>query len=474
MEQHSPLKTESQLIDNYGNPTLIATSLAVFLTSFMTSGMSVAVPYIGHEFHADAILLSWVVSSFLLVLSVFLVPFGRIADIFGLKKIFLWGVIFFTVISAVTFFSNSIIMLIICRSLQGMSCAMVFSTGTALNTATHPGNTRGRALGINVAFVYLGYSAGPFLGGILTEHLGWRSMFAIVIPIGLAAILLVLWKIKGEWSHSKGEKFDINGSIIFGISLIALIYGLSLLPEIFGIVLAVIGAAGILIFLKLEARIESPVLNINIFRDNKTLLFSNLASLIAYCATFAMTYLMSLYLQYIKALTPDQAGLILLSQPLTLVICAPFTGRLSDKIEPRIVASSGMSLMFIGLVLFSFISSDFSMVHIMVILIVIGVGMALFIAPNNNAVMSSVVPKYYGIASAFNGCMRSIGQALSMSVTTIVIAIVIGRVVITPTYYPAFLTSSRISFAIFSVLCFTGILTSLTRGKVRKALKASA
>jgi EmrB/QacA subfamily drug resistance transporter len=469
MERKTPVRITSQSNANYNIPTLVATSLALFLTSFMTSGMNVAIPFINHEFHADAFLLSWVVSSFLLVLSVFLVPFGRIADIIGLKKIFFWGIIFFTAISAITVFSNSIIMLITCRSLQGLSCAMIFSTGTALTTATRPSNMRGQALGINVSSVYIGYSAGPFLGGILTEHLGWRSMFAFIIPIGITIMLIILWKVKGEWAHSKGEKFDATGSIIYGLALISLIYGFSLLPEIAGITLIVIGIIGLVIFYKIEIRKESPVLNINIFKSNKTLLFSNLATLIAYCATFAMAYLISLYLQYIKAFTPDQAGLILLSQPLMLVIFGPFTGRLSDKIEPRVVASIGMALIFIGLVCFTFINSNTTMGYLITTLIVIGVGMALFVAPNTNAVMSSVIPKYYGIASSANGTTRSIGQTLSMSITTVVITVIIGRVVITSNYYSDFLRAAQVSFGIFSVLCFVGILISLIRGKVRQS-----
>jgi len=191
-------------------------------------------------------------------------------------------------------------------------------------------------------------------------------------------------------------------------------------------------------------------------------------TLIGYSAVFALTYVMSLYLQYIKALTPDEAGTILLTQPVMLVICAPFTGRLSDKIEPRIVATLGLALMFIGLLFFTFISADTSMALIIVFLVVVGGGMALFIAPNNNAVMSSVPAKYLGVASAANGTMRSIGQTFSVSITTIVISILIGRVMVTPDYYPAFLTSTQVSFGVFSALCLLGIVTSLTRGKVRK------
>jgi len=345
---------------------------------------------------------------------------------------------------------------------------MIFTTGSALTTATHSGASRGRALGINVSSVYTGYTAGPFLGGILTEHLGWRSMFILIVPACLLVIFLVLWKIKGEWAHSRGEKFDTPGAAVFGLSLIALIYGSSLLPGATGIILMVIGITGLAAFARLETHVTSPVLDIKALKSNRAFLFSNLATLLGYSSTFAMAYLISLYLQYIKALTPDRAGLVLLSQPLILVVCAPFTGRISDRIEPRIVASLGLVLVSIGLFFFSFISASTGIVNVIVILIVLGAGMALFIAPNNNAIMSSVIPKYYGIASAVNSTMRAIGQALSMSITTVVIAIVMGRVVITPDYYPAFITSSKVSFAIFSALCLLGVITSLIRGNIRK------
>jgi EmrB/QacA subfamily drug resistance transporter len=469
MEQQIPGNKESTPVSLESTLMLIATSLAVFLTSFMSAGLNVAIPFIGNEFHADAVLLSWVINAFILVTSVCVLPFGRLADILGMKKIFVWGMILFTIISGVTFFSNSITMLIILRSLQGIGCAMIFATGMALTSATNPGNRRGRALGINISSVFAGFTAGPFLGGILTEHLGWRSMFVVIIPLLLVAIFITLGKIKGEWSYSRGEKFDITGSLVLGLSLVVLIIGFSLIPDIPGIILVVFGVLGLFWFYKMQTRNLSPILNINAFKSNKIFLLYNLASLIILWATFAITYLLSLYLQYIKALPPDQAGLVLLSQPIMLVVCAPLTGRLSDKFEPRTIATLGILLMLIGLALFSFISADYSLVHIIIILAVIGLGMALFFAPNNSSIMGSVIPKYYGVASATNGVMRSIGQSLSISITTVVISVIIGRVVITPEHYPGLVTSTRISFAIFSVLCLAGIITTLAAGKIKKS-----
>jgi len=462
-----PVSTESQTGSNHGLIVLLAATISLFFSAFMASGINVAIPLINEEFQADAILLSWVVTAQLLTIGIFQIPFGRLADIYGIKKIFLWGMILYTLVTAVAIFSNSIIMIIVCRALQGIGSAMVFTTGMAMVTAAYPANQRGRVLGMLTTSVYIGYTAGPFLGGILTEYLGWRSLFVVNVPAGLLVVFLILWKVKGEWALSRGEKFDAAGSVICGLALVALIYGFSLLPDVSGIAATTAGIIGIVIFLKWEGRAGSPLLDLKVFRDNRTLLFSNLATLISYCSTYALTFLLSLYLQYIKALTPEQTGIVLLAQPLMLAVFASFTGRLSDKIEPRVVASIGMALIFIGLVFFCFLNRDYPMVLIIIALLLIGLGMVLFIPPNTNAVMSSITPKYFGIASATNSTMRAVGQMLSMGITTVVMALIIGRVTITPDYYPAFLASVRVSFAIFSILCIAGILTSLARGKIR-------
>jgi EmrB/QacA subfamily drug resistance transporter len=467
LEHHSPIQADYPPQSRQGLIALMATSLALFFNTFMTSGINIAIPAISHDFHADPVLLSWTVTGFLLVVGVLLLPFGRLSDIIGIKKVFFWGVIVFLVASAILVFSNSVTMLIACRFLQGIGSSMIFSTGTAIVSASNPSDQRGKLLGIFVSSIYLGYLAGPFLGGILTDNFGWRSIFAINIPVGIVVIFLILWKIKGEWAYSRGEKFDLAGSIICGLALVALIYGLSSLPGVAGIVLTIVGILGIFVFIKWENHVPSPMLNLDIFRHNKTLLLSNVSTLIAYGATFAISFFLSLYLQYIKAFSPEQAGIVLVSQPGILALLAPFTGRLSDKIEPRIVASIGMALIFGGLFFLSFINAGSSILLIVIYLLVIGLGMALFIPPNTNAVMGSVSPKFLGIASALNGTMRALGQLLSMAVAAVIMAEVIGKVIITADYYPAFIDSTRIAFGIFCALCFCGIFTSAARGKLR-------
>jgi MFS family permease len=322
-------------------------------------------------------------------------------------------------------------------------------------------------LGINVAAVYIGLSLGPFLGGLLTQHFGWRSVFLVNIPLGLAVMVLIVWKMKGEWAEAQGEKFDITGSLFYSMTLVAVMFGLNLLPSISGFMLLLASLAGFLIFIKWEMKIESPVLDVRLFRDSKTFAFSNLAAFINYSATFAVSFLLSLYLQYIKKLSPQEAGLILVSQPIVMAIFSPFAGRLSDRLEPRVVASLGMGLNVAGLFLFTFLDKDTTIQYIVGCLICLGFGFALFSSPNTNAIMSSVERKFYGVSSGIVGTMRLTGQMLSMGIIALIFSVSLGRAQITPVYYAIFLESTNSAFIIFTVLCVFGIGASLARGKVR-------
>ncbi|MEM3437118.1 MAG: MFS transporter [Nitrososphaerales archaeon] len=421
----------------------------------------------GKEFATDAISLGWVTASYLLATAIFLLPLGRIADIYGRKRIFLYGISIYTISCLLLIVSPNIIALIFFRFLEGIGSAMILGTGVAILTSIFPFSERGKALGINVTAVYLGLSLGPFLGGFLTQNFGWRSIFLVNVPLGSTIIILSFWKLKREWAEAKGEKFDFLGSIIYGITLIAIIYGLSLLTATLGVWLILFSVLGILAFLKWEMKVESPILNINLFRNSRVFTFSNMAALINYSATFAVGFLLSLYLQYIKELTPQTAGLILVSQPVVQAIFSPFAGWLSDRIEPRIVASIGMALTTIGLFLLTFLNEKTTIEFITSSLILLGFGFALFSSPNTNAVMSSVEKKFYGVASAMLGTMRLIGQNLSIGIAMLIFAIYIGRAQITPEYYLLFLMSIKVAFIIFSFLCFIGIFASLVRGKVR-------
>ena len=445
---------------------LLVATLANFLTPFMSSAVNIALPAIGAEFATSAILLSWVPTSFLLAAAMFAVPFGRISDIYGMKRIFNYGIIIFTVASFLSAVAPSVESLIAFRILQGIGGAMVFVTGLAIITSVYPPQERGKAIGINIATVYIALSLGPVLGGVMTQYLGWRSLFYAMIPLGIVIIALTYWKLNDEWAECKGEKFDIKGSVFYCIVLVMVMYGFSTLPSTTGIILLVAGIIGFIGFLMFELRLEYPVLNVKLFK-NRSFAFSNLAALINYSATFAVTFLLSLYLQYIKALDPLSAGLILVAQPVMMAIFAPIAGRLSDKFVPQKLAAFGMALSTIGLFLFVFLDQTTSIAFITVGLLIIGTGFGFFSSPNTNAIMGSVERRFYGVASAMVSTMRLLGQTFSMGLALMVFAIFIGNVQITTSQYPALLSSIRTVFLICTILCFIGIFAALTRQKTK-------
>lgn len=442
----------------------LVAGLASFLTPFMGSSANIALPSIGREFRADAITLGWVATAYLLAAAIFLVPFGRLADIRGRKKIFLLGMTAYTVASLLCSLAGSIKILIVFRVAQGMGGALIFGTSVAILTSVFPRGERGRALGINTAAIYLGLSLGPVLGGFLTHQLGWRSVFLANIPLGLLVIAVVLARLRGEWAEARGERFDVAGSFTYGLALVGIMLGFSRLPQGSGLALFAAGMAVAAGFVARERRIASPVLDIRLFLQNRVFAFSNLAALINYSATFAVGFFVSLYLQYVKGMTPQSAGLIMIAQPAVMALFSPLAGRASDKIEPRIVASLGMAISSAGLFLLSFLRSSTPLLFVISSLALLGFGFALFSSPNTNAVMGSVEKKSYGVASATLATMRLVGQMTSMGVAMMILAFFVGRVEITTAIHNTYLHALRVGFWLFAALCFAGVFASIARG----------
>jgi len=408
-----------------------------------------------------------VTTAYLLASAVFMVPLGRLADIHGRKRMYVTGAVVYTVASLLVALSSSAATLLAFRALQGIGSAMIFGIGTAILISVFPPGERGRVLGINVGVVYLALALGPFIGGIMTEHLGWRSLFWASVPLGIIVASLFAWKLKGEWAEARGEKFDITGSVLYGVAVVAIMYGFSLVPDKAAIWVFLTGAAGLGAFIWWETRAASPVLNLRLFRHNPVFTFSNLAALANYGATWAVSFMLSLYLQYIKGFSPETAGLVLLAMPAFQAIFSPFMGRLSDKLEPRLLATSGMALTVAGLAVFIFLDADTPLALIIGTLMLLGLGFALFSSPNTNAIMSSVEMRFAGVASGTLGTMRLTGQMFSMGIAMLLFALFMGRTPIAPANYPEFLQSARIAFMVFTGLCTLGIGASLARGRLR-------
>ena len=458
-----------QILDQTGKKiVLFIAVLAGFLTPFDGSAVNIALPTISAEFGMDAISLSWIATAYLLASAIFLVPFGKISDIYGRKKVFLCGIAIFSFSSLVMTMVPSTGMLILVRIIQGIGSAMIFGTSVAILTGVFPPGERGKVLGIYITSVYFGLSAGPLLGGVMTGYLGWRSIFLVNVPIGILTILLIITRLPGEWAECRGERFDLTGSVIYGFSLVAIMYGLSLLPNVAGMVLLGIGVILIIAFAGYESRIPSPILDLKLFSGNRIFLFSNMAALINYSATYAVTFLLSLDLQYTKGYSPEHAGLILIAQPVVMAIFSSLAGRLSDKVEPGRIASGGMALTTIGLFLLIFLTDTTPTWYIILSLFILGMGFGFFTSPNTNAVMSSIEKRHYGVGSGILATMRLLGQMLSMGFAMMLIAIYIGPVQITQEYFPQFISCLQTGFIFFTILCGAGIVFSLVRGTTRR------
>ncbi len=442
--------------------TLFIVSAVQFLTPFLASSVSVALPVIGREFHAGAVQLSLVQLIYILAVSSLLLPIGRFADIHGRKKIFVLGIFTLTIATVLITFAHSIQLFILYRFIQGIGAAMITSTSVAILSSVFPPEERGKAMGIIIAFVYVGLAAGPTLAGFLITQLGWRWVFWAIVPLELTALLLTVLRLKGEWYGAKGEEFDWCGTILYMASLIAMMIGGSLIGKMnFSIPLAVAGTFGICGFLYMESKTKFPLLNTHLLKTNLRFTLNNLATLINYAASFGLIFLFSLHLQEVKGFSAQHAGFILIVQPLIQACIAPIAGKLADKHSPALIATAGMLLCTLGLGAAATVGSETSTPVIVVIFCVMGMGFGLFSSPNMVSIMGSVAPKFYGVAASVVATMRSLGMLVSMAIITLIIGNIFGDQAISIDNRAVFIIAMRISFIVFTCMGVVGILFSL-------------
>jgi MFS family permease len=448
---------------------LIAASLSSFLTPFMGSAVTIALPGIGRTYGMNAVTLGWVATAYILSSAALLVPFGKLADMHGRKRVFMLGIAGYALFSFLTPFSPVAAVFIALRAAQGAGGAMIFGTGMAMLSSVFPPGERGRALGINVAAVYLGLSIGPFLGGILTQHLGWKSIFYLNGLLGFLLFLFMLHKFTVDWTGEEKKPLDKTGAFLYIAAIVSLMIGFSKLPSTIGWITLLFGLAGLTGFLFHENAASSPLLNLGLFRHNTVFTFSNLAALVNYCSTSATAFLLSLYLQIVRGFSPGRAGLVLVSQPLVMTLFSPLAGRMSDKIPSRTLASLGMAVNTAALIFLSGLKSESSVPFVVFCLCFLGFGLALFSSPNTNAVMGSVDKTAYGVAAAMLGTMRLTGQMLSMGIAMLVFSLTMGNAAVTPAVKMPFLEAMHTAFILFTCLSFFGIFASLARGKPEAA-----
>ncbi|WP_292365648.1 MULTISPECIES: MFS transporter [unclassified Methanoculleus] len=443
---------------------LILVTIATFLNPFTGSAINLALPAIGAEFSADAATLAWISSAYLLSSVIFLLPAGRLGDSRGKVTVFMIGIVVYTVGSLLTIFTPTIGLLLVFRFVQGMGGAMIYANSVALITHLYPPGERGYAIGLNTTAVYAGLSLGPFLGGALTQFLGWRSIF-IVTALLAVPVLLYAGKFPAFLNERQRERFDVAGLVLSSALIFCLFLGLASATTAAG---AVLLAASLLLgaaFFRVERRQQSPLLPVSLLEKNRVFAASNGAALINYSATFAVGFLLSLYLQYIRGYEPVAAGTLLLVQPIIQVFVAPVAGRLADRMQPGHVASVGMGLSAVALLGFSMLGETTPIAVILALLVLLGVGLGLFSSPNTTAIMGCVEKQFFGSASAMVAMMRSLGMMLSMGAVLVVFAVIMGSTTVTPAIFPEFLMSVRLIFLAFAVLSAFGVVLSLSRNR---------
>lgn len=449
--------------------TLMVVSVTSFMGTFLISSINIALPAIEKSFSLNAIELSWVITSFLLSTAIFMLPAGKWGDHTDNTKIYKIGLVIFVLASLFCAISPGSIWLMVARFFQGIGSALTNTSGQAILVAAFPPKNRGQVLGISVASVYSGLALGPFIGGMMTQHLGWQSLFYIATLIGVISIFIAFSFLEKDSNRVPvKEKINLSGSIVFMFGLSAIVYGSSQIPEFIGWLLMVVGVCLLFLFWNIERKSSFPLLDTSLFTHNKLFAFSNIAALINYTATFAVVFFLSLYLQKIQGLSPQHAGAIIISEPIVMALFSPIVGKLSDRIQPRYLATIGMGLCASGLFALTFLTATTPIWYIVAVLIWVGFGFSFFSSPNMNTIMGSVQKSQYGQASGLASSMRIFGQIVSMTIITIFFASLFKGESVDAVANDIFLTAIKFGFLTFALINLTGIYFSITRGNVKR------
>jgi EmrB/QacA subfamily drug resistance transporter len=444
---------------------LIAVCTGYLIAPMGMAAVNVAIPALAEDLQANAMKVAWLPTLYILANVAFMLPFGKLADNYGRKRIFALGLLLNALSAFMCAIGTDIDWILFWRFVQGAAGAMIFSTGVAIITSVTPASKRGAALGFLAACVYIGLTMAPAVGGWLTELLGWRAVFYFQIPLIIALLIYMKYRLHGEWKNEQHSRFDWIGSGIFITFACTLVYGLSKLPSVLGIVLLILSCFSLMGFIVHQSHDKQPLIRVQMFRESRVFSMSLFTSFLMYGSNFAIIFLLSLYLQYIKGFGPAYAGQILLVQALLMAIVAPFAGKLSDRFQPRVIATLGCCIVALGFMFLIQLDTSTTAFYISASLGLIGLGFGLFSTPNNSAIMGAVKEQEVGVASASMNLSRTIGNLVGMSVVNLMIQYYMGDASFTPENNPALM--STISLALLMSLTFVILasVVSAVRGK---------
>ena len=444
---------------------LLACCFAGFITPLLSTMMNLSLVNIGQEFGAGSHQLAYVNTAFLLSSVVFMVPMAKVGDIVGKKRIFMTGVAVIAVTCLVAPFSPDFWFLIACRAVMGLGSACIVTTSVSMITDVFPHENRGGAIGLQTMCVYIGLAASPVVGGLLNDAFGWHSLFYIIVPIAVVAVVCMM-AFRSEIRPDEGGRFDSKGSVLYGIAIVLSMGGMINLPETWAYAMLMVGVLFLAVFVWSQLRTPHHLLNVRLFKG-RVFSGSCLATFMNYASSYSISYFLALYLQSIGNLTATEAGMLMLVQPAIQAVLTPYFGRMSDRLaDKRILPTVGLVISAFGIATILTYGVGTPLSTVVVTQIIIGIGFSMFSAPNTSIIMGSVDPRETGEASAMVAVMRQTGMMVSMGIAMLFISVIMGSADnLSPETYDSFITVMRCSFGVCVAMCMVGAVVSLFRGK---------
>lgn len=450
----------------------------VYMVTLDSGIVNVALPVLTQDFGASLTLVEWVILAYVLCITGLLLPAGRLADMLGRREVFLAGFIIFGGASALCGMAPNVSLLIAARVVQGIGGALMQANMAALLTQAFPASERGRALGLNSSIVSAGLLSGPVIGGLITEHFGWRAAFYINVPISIIA-MLVGWRLLRPSPRQPGRRFDIVGTVLFIVAAAALLLGLNQgqewgwesLATIAAFALAIVGTLG---FLWVQQHTAQPTIRLTMF-ENRGFSVASVCAFLSFLAIAPVTLLMPFYLELVLRLPVGQAGLVLTAIPATVAVLAPVSGALSDTLGTRLISSVGLAVETVGLLSLALLPLQTSIVWIVVRLAVVGIGLALFQSPNSSALFGSVPRSELGLVGGFQALTRNLGQSIGQAVagavwTAMTLAAAVGVAAAVDAPPEAMLPGFRvIYFAGVALAAFSTLISFVLRPRREQA-----
>ena len=446
---------------------LISTCTAAIITPLMSTMMNLALLTIGTEFGVGSHDQAYVNTMFLLGSVFGMVPAAKYASIYGMKKVFIVGHIILALGCVLAISSPNFWFLTSMRFMIGVGASMTVVTAMSMLTFVFPIEHRGKVLGFNTTFVYIGLSLGPTIGGVITDLLGWRAIFGFILILAMIP-LCVISTFKKEVTPTPDKHMDWTGSLMWGATILVLMFGVVNFTEDWAKVMAVVGLVMLLVTWYRFMHTTDPVLSVDMFR-NRVFTKACVAAFMNYGASYCITFFLALYLQSIGEMTPTEAGSLMLVQPFMQVLLTMKMGDLSDRMtDKRILPALGMTVTGIGVAMYFLLDTHFSMPMVIAIMVVTGVGLGIFSAPNTALIVSSVSPELKGEASGMVAVVRQVGMMVSMAIAMSSISIRMGSADhLMLSTYGSFVDTMHATFAICTVMCFIGVLCSLSKVRDR-------